>query len=409
MGQKNDAQRIINACLAAADPKEAVKSALSSMDLQGGRLLLLAIGKAAWTMAYAASEALGDRLDEGIVITKYDHAQGPLPRIRIREAAHPVPDEASFRATNEAMDLFAKLKPEDHVLFLVSGGGSALFEAPCIPPEELFAITEALLKSGADIVEINTLRKRFSRVKGGRFAAHCAPAVVHAVILSDIIGDPLDMIASGPAAADSSTSEQALEIVQRYGLTLSKNAQEALLQETPKAVDNVDNSIIGSVRILCEAAAAEALKLGYAPIFLTDRLNAEAREVGRVLASIGQSHQGYGKKAFIAGGECIVHVKGQGLGGRNQELALAAAEGIAGSEDLLVFSLGSDGTDGPTDAAGGIVTGSTKEQLASLGLSIPKVLADNDAYHALDQVEALIRTGPTGTNVNDVCVLLVGR
>ena len=296
------------------------------------------------------------------------------------------------------------------MLFLLSGGGSALFECPLISPEELADITSRLLACGADIVEMNTVRKRLSAVKGGRFAQLCAPAKVFAIVLSDIVGDPLDMIASGPAYPDSSTCEQAIGIAERYGLHLSDAAWKRLHEETPKELTNVETVVTGSVRQLCLAAAESAEKLGYEPQILTDCLTCTAREAGRFLASIAQYRQGTEKSvAIIAGGETVVQLTGHGLGGRNQELALAAAPGIAGLDNTAIFSVGSDGTDGPTDAAGGYVDGGTLSALSEKGISVADVLAENDAYHALGAVGGLVITGPTGTNVNDVAALLIRR
>jgi len=366
----------------------------------------VAAGKAAWQMANAAVKVL-DRVDGGIVVTKYGHVMGDIPGIRCREAGHPVPDENSFAATAEALELVSGLTEQDRVLFLLSGGGSALFELPLISGEELQDITRQLLACGADIVEMNTIRKRLSAVKGGRFAQKCAPAKVFSVVLSDILGDPLDMIASGPACPDSGTCEQALKIAEKYALTLSEKARLLLAQETPKTLDNVTTRITGSVRELCAAAAAKCEELGYEPVLLTDRLCCEARHAGSFLASIAQTHQGLTTpRAYLAGGETVVHLTGTGKGGRNQELALAAATGIEGLK-AAVFSVGSDGTDGPTDAAGGYVDGGTMAQLRNRGVDVDQVLRSNDAYHALEKVNGLLFTGPTGTNVNDVAVLLL--
>lgn len=257
-------------------------------------------------------------------------------------------------------------------------------------------------------MEMNTIRKRLSAVKGGRFAQHCAPARVFSIVLSDILGDPLDMIASGPAVPDSSTCAQALAIAEKYHLNLSEQAKALLAQETPKALDNVTTQITGSVRELCTAAAKACRELGYEPILLTDRLCCEAKEAGSFLSAIARTHAGQGKKlAFIAGGETVVHLTGKGLGGRNQELALAAAPALAG-QNAAVFSVGSDGTDGPTDAAGGYVDGDTAAALAAAGRNVFDTLQNNDAYHALQAVDGLIITGATGTNVNDVAVVLIG-
>ena len=402
---RQDADAIIRAAIAAVLPDEAVRRALKGRHFPG-RVLLVAAGKAAWQMARAAVEALGP-VDAGVVVTKYGHVQGQLPGVACYEAGHPVPDENSFRATQAALDLVAGAKETDTVLFLLSGGGSALFEKPLIPGGELQDITQQLLACGAGIVEMNTIRKRLSAVKGGRFALACAPARVYSIVLSDILGDPLDMIASGPAVPDRSTCAQAQAIAETYGLRLSGAARACLQQETPKALDNVETYITGSVRELCAAAAAACGQMGYQPVLLTDHLDCEAREAGRFLADIARTHAGRGQAtAYLAGGETVVRLTGHGLGGRNQELALAAAPGLAGLP-AAVFSVGSDGTDGPTDAAGGYVDGDTAAALAARGLDAGAVLADNDAYHALQAVDGLIVTGPTGTNVNDVAVVLV--
>ena len=406
---RRDADAIIRASLNAVLPDEAVRRALKNFRPQGGgRLLLVAAGKAAWQMAHAAVKFLG-RVDGGVVVTKYGHVKGTIPGVDCCEAGHPVPDENGFAATRKALELVQGLTAEDTVLFLLSGGGSALFEKPLIPGAELQQITGQLLASGADIVEMNTIRKRLSGVKGGRFAQSCAPAQVFSIVLSDILGDPLDMIASGPAVPDTSTCAQALAIAEKYHLQLSAQAKALLAQETPKVLDRVATQITGSVRELCSSAANACRGLGYEPMILTDRLCCEAREAGSFLGSIALTHAGQGKKlAFLAGGETVVHLTGTGLGGRNQELALAAAPMIAGL-DAAVFSVGSDGTDGPTDAAGGYVDGSTAAALAQNQLKVYDVLQNNDAYHALKAVDGLIITGATGTNVNDVAVVLIGN
>ena len=403
---RQDADRIISASLRAVLPDEAVGRALEEFVPGKGRTLLIAAGKAAWQMAKAAVEVLG-RVDGGVVVTKYDHVKGEIPGVVYCEAGHPVPDENSFSATAKALALVEGLSEEDTVLFLLSGGGSALFEKPLLPGEELQDITKQLLACGADIVEMNTIRKRLSAVKGGRFAQACAPARVYSIVLSDILGDPLDMIASGPAYPDSSTCGQARAIAEKYGLRLSEQAVALLGRETPKELTNVTARITGSVRELCAAAARECEALGYKPVLLTDRLCCEAREAGSFLASVLRTHGGKGEKlAFLAGGETVVHLTGKGLGGRNQELVLASAPGIEGLK-AAVFSVGSDGTDGPTDAAGGYVDGDTMQALRDKGLDLFRILADNDAYHALEAVNGLIMTGPTGTNVNDVAVALL--
>ena len=410
MRLREEADQIIRKSIQAVLPDEAVSKALKGKNFSQGKIYMVAVGKAGWQMGKAAADILQDRLEAGVVVTKYDHVKGEIPKTQCFEAGHPVPDENSYLATQAALDLVARAGSEDVVVFLISGGGSALFEKPLVSGEELKDITTQLLACGADIVEMNTIRKRLSAVKGGRFALACEPARVFSIVLSDILGDPLDMIASGPAYPDSSTCEEALSIAEKYKLKLSDEAWKLLGKETPEELYNVETQITGSVSDLCRAAAAACEELGYEPHVLTDQLNCEAREAGRFLAAIARTHQNTDKSlAFLAGGETIVHLTGKGKGGRNQELALAAAEGIAGLRNTAVFSVGSDGTDGPTDAAGGYSDDTTRDKLLLEGISIYDVLQDNDAYHALSKTDGLIVTGATGTNVNDVAVLLIKR
>lgn len=405
---RETAQRIVQRAIEAVMPDAAVRRALEGADFPG-RVILVAVGKAAWQMARSAYDCLGEKIHDGLVITKYHHALGPIGNLTCMEAGHPVPDANSFAATKAALELVRGLRQEDTVLFLLSGGGSALFEDPLISAQELQDITAQLLACGADIVQINTIRKRLSGVKGGRFAQKCAPAQVYSVVLSDVIGDPLDMIASGPTFPDSSTCAEALEIAEKYHLRLSSQARACLGEETAGELPNAAGTVTGSVRELCKGAAEAAASMGYEVVILTDELCCQAREAGSFLSSIAKTHRGSGKKrAFIAGGETVVQVKGRGKGGRNQELALGAAPGIAGLDDVCIFSVGSDGTDGPTDAAGGYVDGDTAAELCAAGWDVHQVLENNDAYHALQAVDGLIITGPTGTNVNDVAVLLMG-
>jgi len=405
---KSDADKIIKQAISAVMPEEAVVRALPEADLPGN-VYIVAVGKAAYSMAKAASEHVSYK--KGIVITKYGHVKGELDRIECFEAGHPVLDENSVKATEKVMELTSGLSVEDTVLFLLSGGGSALFEKPLVDLAELQDITGQFLACGADINEINTIRKRLSGVKGGRFAELVAPARVYSIILSDIVGDPLDMIASGPTVPDSSTCEMAKDIVRKYGIRLSEKALSCLKVETPKEIGNATNVVIGSVKELCRAAGKCCERLGYQVVFLTDRAGGEAREVGRMLGEIAFSHACDGEKtAFIMGGETVVHLKGNGLGGRNQEIACGAAEVVSGLGNVAVFSVGSDGTDGPTDAAGGYVDGDTMKSLADAGISLARfnqMLEDNDCYHILDVCDGLIKTGPTGTNVNDFSVALI--
>ena len=403
---RTHADQIIRQAIDAVLPDTAVRRALEGQTFPG-KVILVAAGKAGWQMAKTAWECLGDRIGKGIVITKYDHVKAPIGNLTCLEAGHPVPDENSFAATRQALEMVSGLTGQDTVLFLLSGGGSALFEDPLIPGEELQDITRQLLACGADITQINTIRKRLSRVKGGRFAQSCAPAQVYAIVLSDIVGDPLDMIASGPAYPDSSTCQQALQIVEEYSLQLTEQAMSLLTRETPKKLDNVVTCITGSVRQLVAAAAESCKALGYEPVILSDSLECQAKEAGAMLSDMIASHPAPVRPmAFLAGGETVVKLTGHGKGGRNQELALSAAPAIAG-RNACVFSVGSDGTDGPTDAAGGYVDGDTAATLAAQGVDIAAVLQDNDAYHALRRCDGLIITGPTGTNVNDVAVALL--
>lgn len=417
MNQKlrKEANQIIAEVLASVKPDAAVKRAMRNITFSK-HVYVVAIGKAAWQMAAAAVTFFKEHdisYEKGVALTKYHHVMGSLPRITCVEAGHPVPDENSFRGTEEVLSMVQNLTEEDMVLFLVSGGGSALFEKPKISGEELSDITEQLLASGADIVEMNTIRKRLSQVKGGRFAQACMPAMVETIVLSDILGDPLDMIASGPAYPDASTCKDAGNIAKKYNLRLGSEAKACLLQETPKELANVHTQIIGSVRQLCRAAQLSCEALGYETIVLANDVTEEARKVGVELAKqvllqneICAAEDEKKKVAIIAGGETVVHLQGKGLGGRNQELAFSAMKEIAGQPDIAIFSVGSDGTDGPTDAAGGYVDGDSYEALKHAGLSYEKILQDNDCYHGLEAIEGLVVTGPTGTNVNDFWIAL---
>jgi len=416
---RDDAMKIGLKAIETVLPENAVRAALQGREFTarlsgGGEIILVAIGKAAWRMAKAASETLGEKLSGGTVVTKYGHSMGPIEGLEIFEAGHPFPDGNTLTATARALEKVKNLSEKDTVLFLVSGGGSALFEKPRdgVSLEDLVSVTDQLLACGADIVEINTIRKRLSSVKGGRFARCVQPARVFAVVLSDVLGDRLDSIASGPAHPDGSTARESLRIVDKYGLSLRPGLLDALGEETPKELENVSTVIAGSVSALCAAAESSAAGLGYRTLLLTTTLNCEAREAGSFLASIARQIRACGTPlvppcAVVLGGETVVHLKGKGRGGRNQELALAAALGIRGLKDTVLLSLGSDGTDGPTDAAGGLVDGHTAEVLAGLGMDPEALLAENDSYRGLDACGCLVRTGPTGTNVNDLAVLLV--
>ena len=404
---RQDAEHIARGAVTAVMPDNAVQRALKSISFRDGNIYLVAVGKAAWQMADAAVKHLDIPVREGIVLTKYDHVKGDIPNVRCCEAGHPVPDENSYLGTEKVLEMTKDLSAQDTVLFLLSGGGSALFEKPLVAPEKVQKTTQKLLSCGADIVQINTIRKRLSGVKGGRFAQWCAPAQVEAIILSDILGDPVDMIASGPAAADTSTSEQALSIAAACGIT-DPEVLALLSQETPKDITNVNTQIIGSVRELCRAAEKIATSLGYEAIYLTDQLDCEASQAGAYLAKELKKYQHSNRKvALLAGGETVVTLRGNGLGGRNQELALSAASVLSQIPNAAIISVGSDGTDGPTDAAGGYADTKTIAALEEKGLDYSQMLGNNDSYHALKAIDGLIFTGPTGTNVNDVTVALI--
>ncbi len=409
MTLRTDAGKIINYSISAVKPGRAVKNALKGRRFDSGDIYLVAIGKASWQMAFEACKHVKN-IKDGIVITKYGHVKGDLENIRCFEAGHPLVDQNGFEATAQVLRMTENLRENDTVIFLVSGGGSALFEESLIPLEKLQQINQQLLSCGAGISEINVIRKRLSKVKAGRFAAHCYPAKVYSIVLSDVIGNDLSTIASGPAYGDVSTFRDVENIIRKYKLDFDENTLEALKRQPPRPeeITNVETVITGSVSQLCQATKQKAEALGYESLIITDTLNCEARDAGSDLAqrALREYERARTKTCLIMGGETVVRITGSGLGGRNQELALSAAEAISG-RNILIFSLGSDGTDGPTEAAGGIVDGRTFTRLMKKGISISDVLQDNDSYNALKQVSGLIFTGPTGTNVNDVAVALI--
>ncbi len=400
-------ENIVRTAIASVRPDQAVRKALRDFEPEG-RLYLVAVGKAAWQMAEAALQLPNIIPEKGIVLTKYGHVLHPLENIVCLEAGHPVPDSNSYAGTQAILDLTENLTETDTVLFLLSGGGSALFEKPRISAERMEGITNCLLASGASITEINIIRKRISFVKGGQFAAWCAPAKIYILLLSDVLGDPLDMIAGGPSVPDTSTSQQALDIIRKYNLPLSEDEQALMHAELPKCLGNSEARIIGNVRQLCDAAMDCCRQEGYLPLLLTDRLDCEARTAGQFLGAFAANNASCGRKiAFLAGGETVVKLKGTGMGGRNQEMVLAGAKELAGLSNAAMLSVGSDGTDGLTDAAGGYCDGDTLEELKNSGMNIDTYLENNDSYHALSAVGNLIITGPTGTNVNDLSLVLI--
>lgn len=403
----NDARAICLNAIASCLPEEGVKKALKDLNIQK-EVCLVSVGKAAFSMAKAASEVL--KIKDGVLISKYGHIPYELDGIRSFEAGHPVLDENSIRATEEAIRLCSDLGEDDIVVFLLSGGASALFESPIVDLHELQDLNEQMLRKGLSIFEINTIRKKLSKVKGGRFADLCAPAKVYSIILSDVLSDRLDTIGSGPTVKDESDPDEALSLIDEYGIVISDETRKKIKEVKSAQAFNAENIVIGSVRILCKKAMEEAKKLGYDPILIDDHIDIEARDAGDLLYQEILRCKGNDENiALIMGGETIVHVKGRGKGGRNQELVFSQIENLRGMDDVLVMSVGSDGTDGPTDAAGGYIDGSSYEKLIRQGLDPSEILNDNNCYYGLQMIDSLIITGPTGTNVNDITIALIRK
>ncbi len=436
---REDGTAIFRAALEAVDPAAAIRRHLKregdrlrvgdrSYDLARlRRVLVVGAGKAGAPMAAAVEEVLGDRITTGVVAVKVGHG-GPTRVVRVREAAHPVPDAAGLAAATEVLDLVRGATADDLVIALISGGGSALLPLPVpgITLEEKQQVTKQLLASGATIQEVNAVRKHISAVKGGQLARAAAPARVLTLVLSDIIGDPLDAIASGPTAPDRTTFSQALAILERYGIRESvppavrgylEAGAAGRVPETPKPGEplfgRVQHHIVANNSQALETAAAAATDRGYRTLILASGIHGEAREVAKVLAALLLEVRATGHPieppcCLVAGGETTVIVRGQGKGGRNQEMALAAALHLDGTEGVLFFSAGTDGTDGPTDAAGAFSDGQTVSRGRAVGLEAARHLAENDAYPFFRALSDLIVTGPTRTNVMDVHLLLAG-
>jgi glycerate 2-kinase len=382
------------------------------------RIFVLGCGKAGAAMAQVVEEILGDRISAGLVVVKDGHL-APTRIVSIVEAGHPVPDARGERAAGGLLALATSAGERDLVLFLVSGGGSALTPAPASPVTlaEKQAVTRALLEAGATIGELNAVRKHLSRLKGGQLARTAAPAAVLTLVLSDVIGDPLDVIASGPTAPDPTTFGRALEVLRERGVLAATPAtvRERLtagargaIAETPKPGDplfrRVANAVIGNNALIATAAVERARALGYRPQLLTRELQGEARSVARQLVELARSLPP--PACVIASGETTVTVRGRGRGGRCQEFALAAALLVESEPGITVLAAGTDGTDGPTDAAGAIVDGSTVERARRAGLDARVALDDNDAYHVLRATGDLIVSGPTNTNLLDLYAVL---
>jgi len=419
-----------HAALRASDPRAVVlhhTDELRSLYLDGGftRLIAVGIGKASYSMALAVEEALGDLLAAGIIITKYGHASDGLQLFRVFEAGHPIPDRNGQHGTEEIIKLVENADESTLVVTLISGGGSALLVSPSegILLEEKQEVTSLLLRAGADIGEMNTVRKHLSKVKGGRLAEIIFPAAIVSLILSDVIGDRLDVIASGPTVPDPTTYAEALGVLKKYGLLetvpsaiahLLELGDRGILAETPKPYDpvfrNVTNTVIGSNRTALEEARQKAESCGLKAEIIGNDISGEAREAGQWLARkaiAARLHKGEQPLCLLSGGETTVVVSGPGTGGRNMELALAFALEIDGIPGITLLSAGTDGTDGPTVAAGAIVDGSTAMRARQRGLDPLEYLRTNDSYTFFSELGGLFITGPTGTNVMDIQIMVI--
>lgn len=404
MSLRTDARAVIDAALRAADPGANTARILRGLELPGP-VTVFAVGKAAIPMAAAAGAVLGDRIRAGLAVTKYGHTGDfSSPYFTVMEAAHPVSDENSAAAARRALAMADALTEADVALVLLSGGGSALLEESAVPASLQREITEKLLARGARIDEINAVRKRLSLVKGGRFAARCYPARVITVALSDVPGDDPQVIASGPTVPDDTPDETVRALLRKYLYDLSAPVPEALLQKPALRIRDGGYFFAGNAQMLLEAAEDAARALGYGTVCLSRALTGEAREQPARL--LGMTARQPGKRAYLCVGETTVTLRGKGRGGRNQEMALAAALALEGRDGVLFAAVGSDGTDGPTDAAGGFADGGTCAGIRAAGLDPAAELADNNAYYALLAAGDLLITGPTGTNVNDLTLIL---
>ena len=421
---RKHARTIFQAALSAADPAGAVERHLRRRDFSRFRnIYVVGAGKAGASMAQAAERVLGGRIAAGLLNVKYGHT-AKLRRIELNECGHPVPDENGVAGAERIARIAAGAGKDDLVICLISGGASALMPLPAegITLEEKQATTRLLLASGANIHEINAIRKHISRIKGGQLARLASPARVESLMLSDVIGDNLDVIGSGPTAPDVSTFADVMEILDRYGIRERvpapvreriEQGERGDLPETPKPDDavfaRVRNTIVGSSRLALAAAAARARSLGYRTLVLSSEIQGEAREIARMHAAIASEIARTGRPikppaCVITGGETTVTLRGDGLGGRAQEFALAAALDIAGLENVVVFCAGTDGSDGPTNAAGAVADGQTLPRKPDAR----SYLNRNDSYHYFESLNDLVITGPTNTNVMDVCIMLVG-
>jgi hydroxypyruvate reductase len=437
---RRDADSIFRAGVKAVDTSAAVKRFFSLQnntlkiadqiyDLsEYKRIYVIGAGKASAAMARPVEEQMGDRITGGIIQVKYGHSV-PLSRIQVREAGHPIPDENGLSGSLAILDLLENTKKNDLVLFLISGGGSALLPmpAPGLTLEDKQTTTKLMLDSGARIHEMNAVRKHISGIKGGRLAQRAFPSTLISLILSDVIGDSLDIIASGPTVADTSTFKDCLQILEKYGLRnkipssvleLIEKGMRGEAEETPKKGDpvfqNTQNVIIGSNIIAAKAAEEKAKELGYNATILSTTIDGETKEAAKDHATLAkmilESGTPVEKPAcVVSGGETTVTIRGNGLGGRNQEFVLAAALQIEGLENVVILSCGTDGTDGPTDAAGAVADGRTVQRAKALGIDAEGYLRENDSYHFFEPLNDLIITGPTFTNVMDLRLVMVDK
>ncbi len=404
-GMNSDIYKIIDYSINHSKPDVALKKYLKDIAFNNGRLFVIAVGKASWLMAETATKLIDKKIDKGIVITKYNHSKGKIDNFEIYEAGHPIVDDNSLKAGKRVLELTENLHKSDDVIFLLSGGASALFEDTDFDLNYLQKINERLIYSNANIQEINVIRKRLSNVKAGKFARHCYPATVHSFILSDVISNDIDSIGSGPTVNDSTVKEQAIVINQKYNLQLPESV---INNDTIKDLDNIKTTLIGSVKMLATNAKEICNQLGYQSTVIEDNVNYNFQLLKDKLIDLASKNQHQNAKlAFIFTGEITIEVKGRGLGGRCQHLALSCAEKIKDFKNTTIVCVGSDGSDGPTDAAGGYVDNTTFNKSLSLGLDINEYLNNNDSYRCLKKLDQLIIIGPTGTNVNDLYLLLI--
>ncbi len=407
MTLKDAAKKIYTYAIKNVDPYLQTKYYIDLLLTGVDNVTVIAIGKAAVPMAKAAEDSLGSRISKALCVTKYGHTGSFKPiHFEIIEAAHPISDKNSVKAAERALQIADGAGENDTVLVLLSGGASALAEKSILPLSQQQTITGKLLRRGADIEEINAIRRRLSLIKGGRLAEHCFPAKVITLALSDVLSNDKSTIGSGITVRDEATDGTVMKIAEKYLYDEPSYFFDALKKDADMPVNDGGYIFVGDVTRLCASAAQEAERLGYITEVCGKPLTGEARDAAENVISAALKKRDEKKRCFIYGGETTVTVNGDGLGGRNQEMALYAALRLDGERNILFASVGSDGTDGPTDAAGGIADGSTANAVREAGVSPEKALNNNDSYNALRAGNALTVTGPTGTNVNDLTFIL---